>query len=290
MNFLDALTGSFAQPALENPTGVMMEAAFNDLNLPWRYINCEVAPEQLANAVAGAKAMGWRGFNCSIPHKESVIPLLDRLAPSAEIIQAVNTVRIEGGELIGENTDGRGFVESVRPFVSLNDAKVVMFGAGGAAKAVAVELALAGVAEIVLVNRNYARAQALAAIVNEHTPATAIALPWEGLFEVPTDTHLVINTTSVGLYPNCDAQLPIDFTRLLPHMCVADGIFNPPQTHLLRMAEAQGCTTVSGLGMLVEQGAIAFEYWTGQEPNRAVMKQALAKALNIPLEDSPQLK
>jgi shikimate dehydrogenase len=115
MNFLHALTGSFAQPAAENPTVAMIEAAYRHHGLEWRYVNCEVAPEHLAAAVRGARAMGWAGFNCSLPHKLTVIEHLDGLAPSAEIIGAVNSMVMRDGLWIGENTDGQGFVEALRP-------------------------------------------------------------------------------------------------------------------------------------------------------------------------------
>ena len=137
MNFLHALTGSFAQPAAENPTVAMIEAAYRHHGLEWRYVNCEVAPEQLAAAVRGARAMGWAGFNCSLPHKLTVIEHLDGLAPSAEIIGAVNTVVMRDGLWIGENTDGQGFVEALRPVCDLEGQRVTLFGAGGAARAVA---------------------------------------------------------------------------------------------------------------------------------------------------------
>ena len=287
-HFLSELTGSFATPALENPTGVMMEAAYRDLGLDWRYINCEIQPDDLKNAVLGAKAMNWRGFNCSIPHKVSVIAYLDDLGESARIIGAVNTVVNCDGKLIGENTDGRGFVESVKSSLELTNKRVVLFGAGGAARAVAVELALAGVAHITIVNRHHERGEELAKLVADNTSTGAEYHAWTKQYQIPAETDLVINVTSIGLYPNVDAELDIDTESIKSNMVVADGIFNPPETRLIQTAKTKGCTTVNGLGMLVQQGAIAFEYWTGKTPSIEVMKAALSDALDITDLDSTE--
>lgn len=275
MNFLLPITGSFAQPAAENPTVAMIEAAFRHHGLDWRYINVEVSPENLGDAVRGARAMGWRGFNCSIPHKVAVIDHLDGLGTSAQIIGAVNTIVKDGNRLIGENTDGRGFVAALRTVVEPRGKSVVLFGAGGAARAVAVEMALAGAARITVVNRNEARGQAVADLLNARTPAEARYAPWEGTFAVPPDTDIVIHATSVGLYPDIEAMPDIDTESLLPSMVVADGIHNPPLTRLLRAAQARGCQTVDGLGMLVQQGVIGIKYWTGIDADPQVMRQAL---------------
>ena len=156
-NFLSALVGSFATPAAENPTVAMIEAAFRHHGLDARYINCEVAPADLADAVRGAKAMGWLGFNCSIPHKVAVIAHLDELGQSAATIGAVNCVVRRGARLVGENTDGKGFVESLRTLVDPAGKKLTLFGAGGAARAIAVESALAGASAITIVNRDPVR-------------------------------------------------------------------------------------------------------------------------------------
>ena len=144
MEFLSALTGSFSHPAAGNPTVAMVEAAYRHHGLDYRYINCDVAQDALGDAVRGARAMGWRGFNLSIPHKVTVIDHIDSLAEAATIIGAVNCVRRDQGRLIGENTDGKGFVQSLDGIVRIPGKRVVVLGAGGAARAIAVEMALAG--------------------------------------------------------------------------------------------------------------------------------------------------
>lgn len=275
MNFLLPLTGSFAQPAAENPTVVMIETAFRHHRLDWRYINIEVAPNDLADAVRGARAMGWRGFNCSIPHKVAVIDHLDELGKSAAIIGAVNTIVRDGDRLIGENTDGRGFVAALKSVVDPADKSVVLFGAGGAARAVAVELALAGAARITVVNRSAVRGQAVVDLLNDRTDTQASYAPWEGTFSVPSGSDIVIHATSVGLYPDVNAMPDIDTDSLTPDMVVADGIHNPPLTRLLRAAKDRGCKTVDGLRMLVQQGVIGVKYWTGVDVDPQVMRQAL---------------
>ena len=279
MNFLHTLTGSFAQPAGENPTVAMIEAAYRHHGLAWRYVNCEVPPEKLADAVRGARAMGWAGFNCSLPHKVTVIEHLDHLAPSAEVIGAVNTVVVRDGLLIGENTDGQGFLEALRGVGEIRGRRVLLFGAGGAARAVAVELALAGAAHIAVVNRGRLRGQELADLIAAKTTAAAEYLHWHPAMPIPTDTDIVINATSIGLFPRVDDQLDIDWTTLRPGMVVADAIPNPPRTHLIRRAEAAGCTVLDGLGMLVNQGAIAIRLWTGVDVDRSVMRRELERVL-----------
>src|SRR6185436_5085573 len=143
-SFLSKLTGSFSEGAAENPTVAMVEAAYQHHGLDYRYINCEVPPEKLGDAVKGARAMNWAGFNLSIPHKVSVIPHLDGVGESAAVMGAVNCAVSRNGKLIGENTDGKGFLQSLRELIDPPGKSVVMFGAGGAARAIGVELALAG--------------------------------------------------------------------------------------------------------------------------------------------------
>lgn len=274
-DFLQPLTGSFAMPAAENPTVAMVEAAYRHHGLAWRYINCEVAPEALGDAVRGARAMGWKGFNCSIPHKVAVVQHLDGLGESARIIGAVNTVVRRGDALIGENTDGKGFVKALAEVVDPKGKRVVLFGAGGAARAVAIELALAGVVQIALVNRSAERGVAVARLINANTPADAVHHAWNGPFRVPEGTDIVINATSIGLYPHVHETVNVDFSTLHPGMVVADGIPNPPLTPFLKGAAARGCVTVDGLGMLVNQGVIAIHYWTGVDVDPSVMRQTI---------------
>lgn len=279
MNFLSALTGCFARPAAENPTVAMVEAAYRKHGLDWRYINCEVAPEDLGDAVRGARAMGWVGFNCSLPHKVAVIAHLDGLGDSAAIMGAVNCVVRRDGRYVGENTDGKGFVQALRDVIDPAGKSVVMFGAGGAARAIGVETALAGAAALTVVNRSAARGRELAALLNERTPAKSRFTAWEEEYVVPDGTDVVVNATSIGLFPDVDVRLALDVGSLRPGMVVADVIPNPPRTRLIRDAAARGCTVLDGLGMLVNQGVIGIKYWTGVDVDAGVMRAKLEEVI-----------
>ncbi len=277
--FLPALTGSFSQPAGENPTVAIVEAAYAHHGIHARYINCEIPPEGLAAAVEGAWAMGWLGFNCSMPHKVSVIDHLVGSGESARLIGAVNcAVRTPDG-FRGENTDGAGFLTSLRTKLDPAGKRALIFGAGGAARACAVELALAGVEEITVVNRDAARGSELATLIAEHTPSKAIAATWESTHRVAEGTHIVLNATSIGLAPDVGARLDLDPESLGPGMVVADVIFNPAETHLLREAERRGATTLSGRGMLINQAVLGIAMWTGVDVQPWVMRDELDRLL-----------
>ena len=277
-DFLHELVGSISQGAAGNPTVAMIEAAFAHHGLHWRYINMEVAPEDLGAAVCGAKALGFRGFNCSLPHKVTVIPHLDGLGESAAVMGAVNCVVRRGDQLIGENTDGKGFLKSLASVIDPAGKSVVLFGAGGAARAIAVELGLAGIQRITIVNRSEPRGAELVALLREKLKLDATLVVWSGDFAVPVGTDIVINGTSIGMY-DAEARLALDVSTLQPGMIIADVIGNPPRTRLIRDAEARGCTALDGLGMLVNQGIVGVQFWTGIEPDAVVMRSALERAL-----------
>jgi len=275
LNFKQELTAAFGQPISENPTQAMVEAAYRHHNLEWRYLTIEVAPEGLSDAVAGARAMGFAGFNCTIPHKVTVIDHLDGLGESASLMGAVNCVVRRGDKLIGENTDGKGFVESLKELTDPAGKNVVMFGAGGAARAIGVEVALAGATKITVVNRSVERGEELTDLLNEKVPAEAEFIAWDSTYSIPEGTDVVINATSIGLFPDVDARLDFDVETLTSDMVVADVIPNPPQTNLVKDARAKGCKVIDGLGMLVNQGVIGIRYWTGVDPDPKVMRAAL---------------
>ncbi len=272
--------GCFGYPVAENPTQAMIEPAFRDMGLDWRYLTLEVRPEGLEAAVQGARVFGFKGFNCTIPHKVEVIQYLDGLGESAELMGAVNCVVNREGKLIGENTDGKGFVASLKEIDDPAGKSIVIFGAGGAARAISVEMALAGANRILIVNRSATRGQELVALLNTGVKARcpeleSVYAPWDGDFQIPSNTDIVINATSIGLYPDVDARLALDASTLASHMIVADVIPNPPKTQLVKMAAAKGCRVIDGLKMLVGQGVIGIEYWTGRSPDASVMRAGL---------------
>jgi shikimate dehydrogenase len=279
--FLSSLVGSFSQGAADNPTVAMLEAAFRHHQLDWRYINCEVPPADLADAVRGARAMGWAGFNCSIPHKVSVIQHLDGLGESASIMGAVNCAVRRGNKFIGENTDGKGFLKSLAERVDPRGKSLVLFGAGGAARAIGVETALAGVRKITVVNRDPKRGQELAQLLKTKTPAQAEYVPWKSEYPIPVGTEIVVNATSIGLYPDVDARLSIDVSTINSGMCAADVIANPPRTRFVREATDRGADVIDGLGMLVNQGVISVKYWTGVDADPAVMRKTVEEIFGV---------
>jgi shikimate dehydrogenase len=205
LNFLSLLTGSFATPAAENPTVAMIEAAYRHHDLDARYINCDVAPDGLGDAVRGARAMGWAGFNCSIPHKVAVIEHLAGLGESAALIGAVNCVVRREGRWIGENTDGQGFLAALRTVVDPAGKAFVLFGAGGAARAIAVESALAGAASITIVNRDRDRATGLVTLLNERTQTRAELVAWDTTYRVAEGTDIASTRPRSGSSPTSKA-------------------------------------------------------------------------------------
>jgi shikimate dehydrogenase len=272
-NFLSALVGSFATPAAENPTVAMIEAAFRHHGMDARYINCEVEPAALGDAARGARAMGWRGFNCSIPHKVAIIPHLDGLGQSAATIGAVNCAVRRGDKLIGENTDGVGFMESLRTIVDPAGKSLVVFGAGGAARAIAVEAALASTANLTIVNRGEARGRELTRLINEKTKAKASFIHWDRTYAIDPAADILVNATSIGLFPDVEGRLDIDLATLRAGVIVADVIPNPPRTALIREAEARGARVLDGLGMLVNQGVVSIRHWFGVDVDPKVMRR-----------------
>ena len=278
--FLHELVGSMSQGAAGNPTVAMIEAAFAHHGLHWRYVNMEVAPADLGAAVRGAKAMGFRGFNCSLPHKVTVIPHLDGLGESAAAMGAVNCVVRRGEKFIGENTDGKGFLKSLETAINPKGKSVVLFGAGGAARAIAVELGLAGTKRITIVNRSEPRGAELVTLLRDKLKLEAELVVWRGDYTIPAGTDIVINGTSIGLYAP-DACLALDLSSLKPGMVVADVVFSPVRTRFLDDAAARGCRAIDGLGMLVNQGIVGVQYWTGITPDAAVMRKTLEAAMGV---------
>jgi len=277
---IQEIVAVFGQPVAGNPTQYMMEKAFAQVGLDWRYLTLEVAPQALGDAIAGMRAMGFRGCNLTIPHKVEVIKFLDRTSEAATLMGAVNCVNRVGNELLGDNTDGKGFVQSLRTLTDPAGRNVVILGAGGAARAIAVELGLAGAAQITIVNRAVERGQELVNLLNDKVHVASRYVKWEGPFEVPPESEVVINATSIGL-GDADARVPLALTTLEPDMVVADVIFNPPETRLIRDARQRGCQTLDGLGMLVNQAVIGFKIWTGQDADPGLMRDALEEFLGL---------
>jgi len=281
-NYLDNLVGVFGHPVAENPGVVIQEAAFKDMGLSlWRFLTIDVEPEDLGKAIEGLKAFKMRGINCTLPHKIKVLEYLDELSESASLIGAVNMIVNNGGKLFGENTDGKGFMESlVDNDVNPKGKKIVILGAGGAARAISVELSLAGAGSITIVNRpeDSAIGESLMKVLNS-IGQKCDYVDWEDIYQVAQDTDILINATPIGLYPNVDQIPNVDVDTITDTMFVQDVIPNPAVTPFLRAAEAKGARWNTGTGMLINQAAINIEMWTGKKPDKAVMLKAFEEAM-----------
>lgn len=270
------LVGAFGCPIDENPTGVMEEAAFAAKGLNYRYLTIKVNKVDLEPAVQAVRAFNMRGVNCTIPHKVEVLKYLDELSEAAEIIGAVNTIINNDGKLFGENTDGKGFITALKDAgVSVAGKNITVLGAGGASRAISVECALAGAKKLTIANIDKETGEELVKLINERTQADAEFILWDHPVEVPADTDIFVNATSVGLFPNVNEKPDVNYDTVTSNMVVSDVIFNDPHTLFLQEAEKRGAKTVNGLGMLVNQGAVNFTLWTGVEAPIDVMTQTL---------------
>ena len=250
----------------------MHNAAFGELGLDWIYVACEVAPGSVAAAFEGARALGLGGLSVTIPHKADALAAVDEASDAARAVGAVNTVvPVAGGRLRGENTDGPGFLASLADEGFDPRGRVcAVVGAGGAARAVVHALAGAGAVEVVVVNRTQERAEGAAALAG--------AAGRVGTEADVERADLVVNATPLGLGGSED-DLPLETSRLGPGQLVLDLVPNPAVTPLMRVARHRGARVAGGLGMLVHQGALAFELWTGRPAPLAVMRAAAVHAL-----------
>ena len=273
-HYRSELIGLFGSPVDENPTVVTMEAGFRALDLNYRYCTMEVTQDNLKTAIAALKALGFKGTHLTIPHKVNVIQYLDHLSEEARLIGAVNTVYLKDGETYGENTDGKGFIISLKENgIPIEGKRITVLGAGGAARAVSVELALEKVSHITIVNVNKERGQALSDLINSKTGVSSDYVQWDHCYRVSPDTGILVQATNVGLYP--DPGCPnIDYSTLRPPMIICDIVPNPPETLFIRKAKAAGCKTLTGLPMLVNQAGISFHIWTGMNAPIEAMKEA----------------
>lgn len=269
-------------PVVGNPTQHMMEKAFEQLGYPGRYLTIEVDPDELEPSIWGLLAMHFQGGNVTAPFKQEVLSYLDELTESASLCNAVNCItRKDDGTYIGDNTDGKGFLQSLVEIApDLEKRKVVVFGSGGAASAIVTELALHGVHEVVVVNRTLTRAKTLVNNLAGISRTTLSWEPWEGIYRIKEHDLVVVQATSVGLFQPDDC-IKVAFTPDLHNVIACDVVFNPVETTFLKKAKLAGCQTLDGLGMLVNQGAIAVKQWTGKEPDRALMRSSLEEAFAV---------
>jgi shikimate dehydrogenase len=266
------LCAIFGSPIRHSASPAMHNAAFAALGLDWRYVACEVDPKNLRTAIAGAQAMGLVGLNLTVPHKLLAVDMVDVLDATAKAWGAVNTIRFDNQGATGFNTDADGLVASLREDLNLDPcgASILLLGAGGAGRTAALRLAAEGAARLFLINRTRAKAGEIAHEIQKQFPSVIVSTDYPA---GPVD--LILNATSLGLKPQDPS--PLDERQFPPAQAraVYDMIYLPAETALLRAARASGCRMANGLGMLLRQGAAAFEIWTGQPAPIDVMRRAL---------------
>jgi shikimate dehydrogenase len=287
------LYGIFGYPIGHSLSPLMHNAAFAHHGIEGVYLPFAVHPANLEIAVKSIAALQMGGVNVTIPHKQAVLAWMDELSPEARLIGAVNTIHLQDGRLHGYNTDGIGFLRALEEVGSAVVGRTVMLlGAGGAAHAIAVQLCMSGVGRLLLANRTPTRAEDLAAFLKQNFPHADInVVTMGGSFlaaQLPS-TDIVVNATSIGMHPHDPLLLPS--TALSPQHLVYDIVYRPLQTPLLRAAERQGARTVDGLGMLLHQGAKAFEIWTGYAFPLALIRGRLLEAvIEQPATSAPPQK
>lgn len=273
------LLGVIGDPISHSKSPAMHQAALEALGVPGSYVPMHVKSGQVGDAIAGIKALGFRGINVTIPHKLEVIPHLDHLDETALRIGAVNTIVNDKGVLTGYNTDGIGYVRSLKEEAApdLKGKKIMVIGAGGAARGIIYALSLEGPDRICVANRTADKAEAVAAEWKDLADIRGISI--EQLPAYLRDADILINTTSVGMHPNV-SDTPVEADLVPDGIVVSDLIYNPLKTRLLAEAEQKGCTVHGGLGMFVNQGAYALEYWTGLPAPVAAMRNAVLKSMS----------
>lgn len=267
--------GHTLSPAMHN-------AAYKYLGLDYEYVTLEVKAEELARAVEGLRALHFAGFNVTIPHKEAVVDLLDELTGQAKKIGAVNTVKNEEGKLIGYNTDASGFYESLRHDLNFDPKgkKAGVLGAGGAGKAVSAALLENGVKSVWLTDIDREKGQALAEYLNDLFEGECNFVDDYSLQGALNETELLVNATPIGMHPKVNESPLPKGTKLHKKLAVYDVVYNPQETKFIKEAKAQGITqAMTGLGMLVRQGALAFSVFTGKPAPLEIMQQAARSAL-----------
>jgi shikimate dehydrogenase len=272
INAATRLCAVFGSPIRHSASPAMHNAAFAALGLNWRYLAFEVDPKNLRAAIEGARVMGFAGINLTVPHKLLAVEMVDELDASAKTWGAVNTIKFENGRAIGFNTDADGLARSLSRDlqITLAGATVLLLGAGGAGRTAALKLAAENVAELFLVNRTMSKAEEIAAEIKKQFPSVKVAVGYP-----KASIDLLLNATSLGLKPEDGSPLDENQYSLKQVRAVYDRIYKPAETKLLSAAKAAGCKTANGIGMLVGQGAKAFDIWTGQAAPVEVMRRAV---------------
>lgn len=257
------IVGLIGDPVEHSMSPPMHNAAFDYLGLDFAYVPFNVEKNVLGEAIQGAQALGIKGLNVTIPHKTGVLEFLDLIDKPAELIGAVNTIKFDNGKIKGYNTDGIGAVRALEEVVPVKDKKVVMVGAGGAARAVAFQLILSEIENITIINRTPEKALKLKNEIESKIDSNIFYGNLEILEREISKADILINTTPIGMYPHINDKPLANASMMHSDLVVNDLVYNPMETVLLKEAEKAGAKTVSGLKMLIYQGAEAFKIWTG---------------------------
>lgn len=261
------LIGLLGYPISHSLSPTMHNAAFSHLGLDYAYLTFDTKEDNLADVITAMRVLNVRGFNVTMPNKKNVLPLLDEVSAEARMIGSVNTVLHENGRLIGYNTDGKGYVQSlIEKGVFVTGKKIVIAGAGGASRSVAIQLAVDGAAEVVILNRTLEKAAEICNVIQKNISTCkveALELTEENLGQKLSEADIFINSTALGMHPLEDKSVVTDPGMLHRELIVTDLIYKPSKTKLLEIAEGAGCKVINGLGMMIWQGAAAFKIWTG---------------------------
>jgi shikimate dehydrogenase len=273
------MTGMFGHPVAENPIDRMFDAVYAHYGLNWQFWKCDIqSVEDLPRAIGGAKALGFSGFCITVPYKIASIPCFDAVDDDVRVIGAANYVTFEDGRLIGHNNDGKGVVKAIQKVTPIAGKRVAMLGAGGAGRAMAVEIARAGAGHLTVITRREAQGREVAELVYRATGVPTEWLSWKGTVTLPKGIQILLNATHLGAAPALEL-VPVDWNSIAGETTAVDVITNPRSTPFLEAARRKGCAVVDGVEMLVQLAMQIFEAWTSIAPDEEVFQKAVAAAL-----------
>lgn len=276
------MTGMLGHPVAENPIDRMFDAVYSHYGLNWQFWKCDIPTEkELGAALAGVRALGFAGVCITVPYKVAAMSHVDEIDADVRAIGAVNWITIKDGRLTAHNNDGKGVIKAIQKVTPIAGKRVAMLGAGGAGRAMAVELAWAGAAHMTIITRRESQGVEVANLITRASGVPAEWLPWSGEVVIPEGTEILLHATHLGCAPGLEA-VPVDWRSIPVKTTVVDVITNPRLTPFLQNARNKGCPIVDGVEMLVQLAIQVFEAWTGIKPDEAVFQQAVAAALGEP--------
>jgi shikimate dehydrogenase len=272
------MTGMLGHPVAENPIDRMFDAVYAHYGLPWQFWKCDVMADDLPSAIAGTRALGFRGYGITVPYKIAAISYLDAIDEDARVIGAANYVTVKDGRLTGHNNDGKGVVKAILKVTPIAGKRAVILGAGGAGRAMAVELGWAGASHLTVITRREEQGRDVAELVHRAAGIPTEWRPWRGVVTIPEGTNILMNATTLGSAPQLES-VPVAWESADPDLTAVDVITNPRMTPFLETAKARGCAVVDGVEMLGQLAMQLFESWTGVTPGEEVFQRAVSAAL-----------